>query len=951
MTPLEEHADLIRLLGRDRVLDRYIDRIAYANDASVYRRVPRAVVQPCSVEEVRGLMRFSIAAGRSLTFRAAGTSLSGQAVTDDILVDVSRHWRAIEVLDGGRRVRVQPGAIGGTVNSRLAPWGTKIGPDPASINSCMMGGILANNSSGMCCGVAQNAYHTLESMTFVLPDGVVVDTAEPGIHDRFDREASRIAAGLRALKRRVEGDAALVDRIRAKYRMKNTNGYSLNAFLDHAHPVDILSHLMIGSEGTLGFIAEAVLRTVPDYPLKHTGLLFFTDVPRACAAIAPLRDSGARALELMDRASLKAIEDQAGVPPRIRDLPARAAALLVEYQCESDAELGARVRDCDRILPALLLAAEPTFTRDAARQAALWRVRKGLIPSVGAMRRRGTSFIIEDVVFPVESLAEGVAELQGLFARCRYDDAIVFGHAKDGNLHFVLTQAFQDERDVERYDGFMRALSVLVAGRYGGALKAEHGTGRNMAPFVEAEWGRDAYAVMQDLKRLIDPEGRLNPGVILNPDPRAHLRDLKAFPAVEPEVDQCIECGFCERLCPSRDLTLTPRQRIVVRREMSRLRDGDPSSPRLRELERDYPYAALDTCATDGMCATACPVGIDTGKLVKRLRLESRSEIAHEIAASLADRFVVVERGTRVALRAGHLARRLAGDGALAAAARALRSAFGGAIPPWSADLPRAARGSLPATSRAGACAVYFPSCISRTLGAHGSSESGAGGGEGLELADVVVRVSERARVPLWIPGDAPGHCCGLPFSSKGLERAYRRAVAHTVRSLWEWSDEGTLPVVVDSSPCAYTLRQARPDLGDADRARFDRLEILDGIELAHDRLLPALRLADRKRRVALHPVCSAIKMNLSEKLRAVAAAAAGEAEIPVTAGCCGFAGDRGFHLPSLTAAATRDEAAEVSARPYDGYYSSSRTCEIGMSRATGKPYRSFWYLLEEASR
>jgi D-lactate dehydrogenase len=948
---LDEHADLVRILDRDRVLDRTIDRIAYANDASVYRLVPRVVVQPASIEEIRALLRFCVAARRSLTFRAAGTSLSGQAVTDDILADVSKHWRAIEVLDGGTRVRVQPGAIGGTVNRRLAPFGTKIGPDPASINSCMMGGILANNSSGMCCGTAHNAYHTLESMKFVLPDGMVVDTAEPGVHGRFDREAPRIAAGLAALKRRVESDAALVDRIRAKYRMKNTNGYSLNAFLDYALPVDILSHLMIGSEGTLGFIAEAVLRTVPDYPLKHTGLLFFTDVPRACAAIAPLRDSGARALELMDRASLGAIEDRPGVPPRIRELPAGAAALLVEYQCESDAELSTRVRDCDRVLPTLVLAAEPVFTRDAQRQAALWTVRKGLIPSVGAMRRRGTSFIIEDIVFPVESLAEGVAELQRLFARYRYDDAIVFGHAKDGNLHFVLTQAFEDERDVERYDGFMQSLSTLVAGRYGGALKAEHGTGRNMAPFVEAEWGREAYAVMQDLKRLVDPEGRLNPGVILNPDPRSHLRDLKTLPTVEPEVDACIECGFCERLCPSRDLTLTPRQRIVVRREMSRLRESDPSSPLLRELERDYPYSALETCATDGMCATGCPVGIDTGKLVKRLRRESRSEIAHEIAVSLADRFALIEGVARAALRAGHFARRVAGDDALDRAARALRGALGGTIPPWSADLPRAARGSFPPTSRDGAHAVYFPSCVSRTLGADPSSASDEANGGGLELAEVVVRVSTRAGVPLWIPGDVPGHCCGLPFSSKGFERAYRIAVARTVRSLWEWSDEGAFPVVVDSSPCAYTLRQARPDLAEPDRARFDRLEILDGIELAHDRLLPALRLTGGTRRVALHPACSAVKMNLSDKLLAVAAAAAAEAEIPIAAGCCGFAGDRGFSLPGLTAAATREEAAEVSSRPRDGYYSSSRTCEIGMSRATGKPYRSFWYLLEEASR
>ena len=941
MTPADLRAALTRILDDERVLDRTIDRIAHANDASVYRLVPRAVVRPASIDEVGALFRFSREARVPLTFRAAGTSLSGQAVTDGVLVDVSKHWGQIEVLDGGARVRVQPGIIGGRVNRHLAPWGAKIGPDPASINACMMGGILANNSSGMCCGVVNNAYHTLDSIVFVLPDGRTVDTTEPAVHDRFAREAPRLAEGLVVLRERVLADAALRARIRAKYRMKNTNGYSINALLDYSRPVDILAHLMIGSEGTLGFIAEAVLRTVPDHPEKYTGLLFFPDVLRACAAIAPLRDSGAQALELMDRASLRAVEGRPGVPEVIRELSPGAAGLLVEYQCASEEELDRRRRECERILPELPLVADPTFTRDSARRDALWKVRKGLIPSVGAMRRRGTSFIIEDVVFPVESLAEGVSELQALFAEHGYHDAIVFGHAKDGNLHFVLTQSFQDPSDVERYDRFMRDLAKLVAGRHGGALKAEHGTGRNMAPFVEAEWGRDAYEIMREIKRLIDPEGLLNPGVILNDDPRAHLTDLKSLPTVEPEVDPCIECGFCERMCPSRDLTLTPRQRIVVRREISRLREVDPSSPRLAELEADYRYSAVDTCATDGMCATACPVDIDTGKLVKRLRRDSHSEVAHEIAASVADRFALVERCGRGALRVGHLAARVLGPGGVMAASRAMR-ALGPGLPAWDPSMPRPA-GPPPSTSRAGAHAVYFPSCVSRVLGP-GPGDSGPG------LMEVVSAVAERAGVPLWIPDDAPGHCCGMPFSSKGYDRAYTRAVSRTVRSMWAWSGQGSRPVVLDSSPCAYTLRHAGPDLDDAGRARLERMEILDGIEFAHRHVLPGLRLEDRDRSVVLHPVCSVEKMDLAGRFVEVAEAAAREVEVPVAAGCCGFAGDRGFLLPRLTEAATRAEAAEVRSRSRDGYYSSSRTCEIGMSRATGRAYRSFWYLLAEAA-
>ena len=917
---------LAELLAPDRVLARRIDRIAYANDASVYRLVPRVVVQPVSVEEIRSLFRFSRSHRIPLTFRAAGTSLSGQAVTDGILVVVSRHWRDVRVEDGGRKVRVQPGVIGGHVNHHLRRYGTKIGPDPASINACMMGGILANNSSGMCCGVAQNAYHTLHSMSFVLPDGLTLDTADPGAPGKLAREAPDLATGLGELRSRIEANEALRALISRKYRMKNTMGYSLNAFLDFSEPLEILSHLMIGSEGTLGFIAEAVLNTVPDYPLKHTGLLFFPDVPQACAAIAALRASGARALELMDRASLRAIEDKPGVPSRILDLPAEATAILVEYQCSTEAELEQARQNCSELLPTLPLLEQPSFARDPDQQAALWRVRKGLIPSVGAMRQRGTSCIMEDVVFPADRLAAGVVELQELLVRFEYEDAIIFGHAKDGNLHFVLTQAFQDPADIARYDGFMHELAALVAVRHGGALKAEHGTGRNMAPFVATEWGADAYEIMRDLKRLIDADGLLNPDVILNDNPQAHITHLKSLQTVEPEVDQCIECGFCEPLCPSRDLTLTPRQRIIVWREMARLRQHDPRSPELAELEADFAYDGIETCAADGLCATACPVGIDTGALVKRLRRESRSALQQEIARLAADRFALVEGAARWSLRAAGLVRAVLGR----------FSPLPGLPPPAAAQLP--------STARSSARAVYFPSCVSRMLGPQDSAEA--------PLPELLTRVSSRAGLPLWIPEEVSGHCCGLPFASKGFDQAYSVAINRTVEALGRWTGQGELPVVLDSSPCTYTLKQSGPDLTPRNRSLLQRLQILDSVEFAHDELLPRLPRRSIQGKVVLHPVCSLHKMNLTGKLVRLAEACASAVEVPLSAGCCGFAGDRGFWRPELTLSAMRAEAAEVAAGgTYAGYFSSSRTCEIGLARATGKPYRHIWNLLDEATR
>jgi D-lactate dehydrogenase len=199
-------------------------------------------------------------------------------------------------------------------------------------------------------------------------------------------------------------------------------------------------------------------------------------------------------------------------------------------------------------------------------QAFLWKVRKGLFPAVGAVRVSGTSVILEDLAFPVEQLGDAIIDLQRLFNEYGYYNAIIFGHAKDGNLHFVITQSFNETPEVDRYDKFMREVVKLVINKYDGALKAEHGTGRNMAPFVETEWGGDAYAIMKRIKKIIDPDNLLNPGVIINDDANVHIRNLKELPTVEEEVDKCIECGYCEHVCPSRDITTTPRGRFVARR-------------------------------------------------------------------------------------------------------------------------------------------------------------------------------------------------------------------------------------------------------------------------------------------------------------------------------------------------------------------------------------------------
>ena len=561
------------------------------------------------------------------------------------------------------------------------------------------------------------------------------------------------------------------------------------------------------------------------------------------------------------------------------------------------------------------------------------------------MRARGTTVIIEDVAFPIEHLADAAVDLTRLFKEYGYHEAIIFGHAKDGNLHFVITQSFNDQAAVDKYKRFIDAVVDLVVKKYDGALKAEHGTGRNMAPFVETEWGPEGKSIMTRLKALVDPARLLNPGVILNEDPNAHISSLKAMPAVEEEVDKCIECGYCEPKCPSRELTFTPRQRIVVRREVTRLGLTGEDPALKASLQDAYQYMAVDTCAADGLCATACPVSIDTGALIKRLRRTAHSARANALALKVARNFALAEPLVRMGLRSGHLVQRLFGPGPMVAITRLLRAAAGTATHQWSREMPRAAKGKLPATSAEGAEAIYFPACISRLMGAlpFESREQ--------SLPEVLVALARRAGVGLHIPDDPQGVCCGVPFSSKGYAEAHAFSVNQAVERFWRWSREGRLPVVMDTSPCTYGLKTCRPYLTPENQARFDCLRIVDSVEFAHDRLLPKLTVTRKLGSVALHPVCSVTKMNLTSKLEAIAKACAEEVVIPRDAGCCGFAGDRGFLFPELTASATRHEAEEVCARTFDGHFSSSRTCEVGMTRATGQIYRSYLYMLEAATR
>ena len=945
MNKLQE--SLAHILPEARIKTRAIDRTAYANDASYFRLVPQAVVQPNSVSEIQALFKLSQQQHIPMTFRAAGTNLTGQAITDGILVDISKHWGDYTVENGGSLLRAQPGIIGGFLNNVLKPYGRRIGPDPASIDACMLGGILANNSGGMCCGVTENAYQTVHSMSIVFPNGFVLDTAAPESADVFENEQPHIAQGLLNIRERILANPELAERIRKRYQFKNTNGYSLHAFVDFDTPLDILVHLMIGSEGTLAFIAEAVMHTLPLLTHKYTALLYFKTVQDAAAAIFPLRESGARAAEILDRASLRSVEAVPGVPAILRELPESAASILVEYQAPGAESLVHFQKEAARTLKKLRLLHDPEFTQDPAQQANLWKPRKGIIASVGAMRAPGTTSLIEDVLFPVPRLAEAVTDLQALFAEHGYPEGVIYGHAKDGNLHFQINQSFNTQSEIKRFDDFTRDLVRVITGKYDGALKAEHGSGRNMAPFVEAEWGAEAYAIMRDIKSLFDPDGLLNPGVLINPDPQAHITDAKSIAPVSPIVDACIECGFCESKCPSRRLTLSPRQRIIVQREIARLRDSDASdSSEAASLMDAYTYDGLDTCAVDGLCAMACPVSINTGELTKELRGEKVKN--DKVASWVAMNFALVEKSVGWGVRIGHFfepQRHSKDKPFLTSATEVVEKITHTTLPKWNNSVPSPTKNlSALRVLRSEKECIYFPSCISRQLGTPPVDSH-------LSLAKTLITIAQRADITLGIPEEIEGVCCGMPFSSKGYTQAYKATLHKTITKFWEWSEYGKYPIVIDTTSCAHSLRTCEDALSDEDLARYQQMTMLDSLEFIHDTLLLRLKVHPVDEDVVLHPNCSARRLGLDGVMLSIAQKCARSATVPLNLGCCAFAGDRGLLYPELTTSATEQESSEVLEGDYGGYYSSNITCEMGMSEATEKDYVGIVYLVEKASR
>ncbi len=1014
-------SDLRKLLPSDRIYTDELRTLGWGTDASFYRQIPKVVIRSDGEEEISKIVSLCQKHKLPFTFRAAGTSLSGQSCTDSVLIVAGKHWEQYKFGESMETIKLQPGIVGARVNEILRPFGRVFPPDPASIGSAMVGGIVINNASGMNCGVHANSDRMMVSARIILTDGTVLDTGSEESKAAFRKSHPEFLKKIEDLRDKVRADKELAERIKTKYSIKNVTGLNLRPLIAYDDPFDIIAHSMVGSEGTLAFLSEVTMKTLHDYKYKASAMVYFLTMKESCEAVVAMKKLKAgdedlemsaenlmvKSAEMLDYMSLNSVDDPvflrykedvdagriAGVEPGDYH---NLTAILTETKGITHEQLLEKIEAIGNCLTQFNLYQPVEFTEDPKVYGKYWAIRSGIFPSVGGTRPIGTSCLIEDVAFPIESLPEATVKLQKLIADHGYTDACIYGHAFEGNYHFILNQSFADEHEVARYAEMMRDVAKLVVEGYDGSLKAEHGTGRNMAPFVKYEWGDKAYEAMKELKAIFDPDGLLNQGVIFNDDPDCFIKCLKPLPVLDfdfkkvpdgghylmdptlstaketieqvKRANKCIECGFCEVNCMSCGLTLSSRMRIAVQREIRELEATGKNPERVATLKKQYKYYGDQTCATDGLCSTSCPMKINTGELTHIIRQMDmlNNHLGYQVGEFAANHMAGIKSGLRVVLDVAHTAHVTLGPTLMTTVCRTMNKM---GLPLWTTAMPKKHRQpkksdltqfiiekSIPhkEEEHSDLKVVYFPSCINQTMGQSKGSKMKH------DLVDEVIQLMAKAGYEVIFPEGMEKMCCGQIWESKGMLDIADRKSAELEAALWKASEHGKYPVLCAQSPCLHRMRKVMNNMkaaskreqndariGSAEREQARaKLKLYEPAEFIMKYLVDRLDFHPTDKHIALHLTCSTRLMGVDKDMIALAKLCSTNVFLPEGVGCCGFAGDRGFTFPELNKYGLRKLRPQIEKEKIEVGYSNSRTCEIGLETNTGIPYMSIIYLV-----
>ncbi len=925
-------SDILRFIPSDRVFTDELRTLAWGTDASFYRLIPKIVIVSANEQEIVQILKTAWLYEVPVTFRAAGTSLSGQSITDSVLVVAARRWEKYWISPDKETIRVQPGMVAGRLNTVLAQYGKMFAPDPASKDSAMIGGIIINNASGMNCGTHANSDRILKSLRIILADGTILDTGDEASKAEFRRTHSELLDEIDSIRRAILADNELVQRIKYKYSIKNVTGLNLLPFVTFDDPFDIIAHCIVGSEGTLAFLSEATLRTSHLYPFMASGMIYFNDIAEASRCVVALK-TGAPVFscEMLDKKSLEAVHD-----PHGKGL----TALLIDTKADTKEELNANADKIIEVIKNFETAFEPEFSTDPDVCAKWWSLRAGIFPAVGGTRKPGTTVIIEDIAFHITDLPNATKDLEKLLIDCGYDDACIYGHALEGNYHFIIAQSFETPDDIKQYRHLMNEIERLVVDRYDGSLKAEHGVGRNVAPFIVKEWGEMAWSYMRRIKDAFDPSNILNRGVMFNDDPDCFAKNFKPLPVASPIIDKCIECGFCEHNCVSAGYTMSARTRIVIYREITRLRkEGTPEAiARAQRLEKTFKYQGNETCAGDGLCSTSCPMKINTGDLIHLIRSQNcqPGSFIYKVGEKSAEKLAAISSGLRLALGAANAVRSVIGNNAVDTLGNGLHSL---GMPLWNAALPKPY--SIKSTAKAVEESdsnspspdkvVYFPSCINRTMGVTPEKN------KDIEpLVDTMVRLCHKAGYEVIFPEGMDSLCCGMIWESKGMPKIADEMTGKLEQVLLKASQNGKYPVLCDQSPCLHRMRQ-----------HIKSLHLYEPAEFISKYLAPNLDFHPTDEPIAIHVTCSTRLMGLGAVITDLAHRCSNNVTVPPEVGCCGFAGDKGFFHPEINRWALRKLRPTLEKAGVKAGYSNSRTCEIGLTTNSGIYYKSIAYLVD----